>query len=83
MKKPFKETLAFKIAQKVAPIIPFGIGSVAENILNDNSTPPGEVDHEELAPQLIKIGVYIVLAYLFISGKISFEDAEQAKEFIN
>jgi len=80
--KKFKETLAFKILQKVAPAIPFGIGSIAENILNDNSTPAGEIDNNELGPQLIKIGIYIVLVYLVLSGKLTWIDAEQAKDFI-
>jgi len=80
--KKFKETLVFKILQKVAPAIPFGIGSVAENILNDNSTPAGEIDNNELPAQLIKIGIYVVLVYLVLSGKLSWDDAEIAKEFI-
>ncbi len=82
MKKPFKETLAFKILQKVAPAIPFGIGSIAENFLNDNSTPAGELDNNELTPQLIKVGIYVVLVYLVLSGKLSWVDAELAKDFI-
>ena len=80
--KKFKETLVFKILQKVAPAIPFGIGSVAENILNDNSTPAGEIDNNELPAQLIKIGIYVVLVYLVLSGKIDWLEAERVKEFI-
>ena len=82
MKKPFRNTKVFKILQNVLPAIPFGIGSVAENIIRDNSTPAGEVDEKELLPQIIKILFYIVVGILFLTGKITFEDAEAVKEIV-
>ena len=62
--------------------IPFGIGSLASNVLGEVGG-AGNVDKKELPAQLIKIGIYVVLLYLIFNNKLSFEDAENYKEFIN
>lgn len=84
MKKPFKDTKAFQIIKKLSPLISAvpGVGPIAANILDNNSTDPGIVDNKELAPQLVSLGVLIVLAYLALTGRISWEDAEAVKDFV-
>ena len=61
--------------------IPFGIGSLASNVLGEVGG-AGNVDKKELPAQLIKIGIYVVLLYLVFSNKLNMEDAEQYKDFI-
>ena len=61
--------------------IPFGIGSLASNVLGEVGG-AGNVDKKELPAQLIKIGIYVVLLYLVFSGKLNMEDAESYKDFI-
>ena len=62
--------------------IPF-VGEMASNVLTETSnSPAGKVDKEDMIPTLIRMGVVIVLLYLAMSGHISFEDATEAKEFI-
>ena len=61
--------------------IPFGIGSLAANVLGEVGG-AGNVDKKELMPQLVKIGIYVVLLYLVFSGKLNMEDAESYKDFI-
>ena len=48
-----------------------------------SNSPAGKVDKEDMIPTLIRMGVVIVLLYLAMSGKISFDDAEAAKDFLN
>ena len=62
--------------------IPFGIGSLASNILGEVGG-PGNVDKKELPAQLIKIGIYVVLLYLVFSGKLNMETATEYKDFID
>ena len=63
--------------------IPF-VGEMFSNVLTETShSPAGKVDKEDLIPTLVRMGVVIVLLYLALSGKISFDDAEAAKELIN
>ncbi len=63
--------------------IPF-VGEMASNVLTETSnSPAGEVDKDDMIPTLIRMGVVIVLLYLAMSGRISFDDAQQAKEFID
>ena len=87
MKKRFNETKFGKIItspliKSAIGMVPFGIGSTLSNILDKNGTEPGTVDPQSFAPQMMKIAIYIVLVYLALSGKLTWEDAEQAKEFI-
>ena len=62
--------------------IPFGIGSLAANVLGEVGG-AGNVDKKELMPQLVKIGIYVVLLYLVFSGKLDMSQAENYKDFIN
>ena len=63
--------------------LPFGIGSLASNVLAEtDKSKQGTISTEELTPQLIKLGFYIVLVLMALRGWISFEDVEQAKEVI-
>ncbi len=63
--------------------IPF-VGEMAANVLNEvPHSPAGKVDKEDLIPTLVRMGVVIVLLYLAMSGKISFDDATNAKEFLD
>ena len=63
--------------------IPF-VGELGSNILTETAnSPSGKVDKQDLVPTLIRMGVVIVLLYLAMSGKISFDDAEQAKDFLD
>ena len=63
--------------------IPF-VGEMASNVLTETSnSPSGKVDKEDLIPTLVRMGVVIVLLYLAMSGKISFDDATNAKEFLD
>jgi len=62
--------------------IPFGIGSLASNILGEVGG-AGNVDKKELMPQLVKIGIYVVLLYLVFSGKLNMETATEYKDFID
>ena len=87
MKKPFKDTAFFKIlsgpiVKTVLTKIPFGIGSMAGDLLNKNESPEGVMTREKFLHSIIKLGIYSVLIYLALSGKITMEDAEQAKDFI-
>ena len=87
-KKPFSETKFGKIVtgplvKGALGMVPFGIGSALSNVLDQNGTDPGTVDPQSFAPQMMKIVIYVVLIYLALSGKLTWEDAEQAKSFIN
>ena len=87
MKKRWSETRFGKIItspliKSAIGMVPFGIGSTLSNILDKNGTEPGTVDPQSFAPQMMKIAIYIVLVYLALSGKLTWEDAAQAKEFI-
>ncbi len=79
MKKPLE--LIKKVVFSVLKVVP-GVGPIAQNMLDANSTPPGVMDNKELASQLVSLGVLIVLAYLALSGRITWEDAEAVKDFV-
>jgi len=63
--------------------IPF-IGDLGTNILEETTnTKPGQLDKNELFYSLVRLGVLVTLLYLVFSGKLSMEDAEGFKEFID
>ena len=85
-KKKFKDTKVGKIltggfVKGIIKSIPW-VGEVASNVLDDNGTESGKVDKKELPSILIRIGIIAVLLYLAMIGKIGWDEAEQAKEFI-
>ena len=88
MKKKFKETLigkilTSKVAKGILKSVPFGIGSLAGNIIDEvNGSKSGEIDKKSIYPQLIKLALYAALAYLIVSGKITPEQADTAKSII-
>ena len=87
-KKPFNETKFGKIITSplikgALGVLPLGIGSTISNILDQNGTDPGTIDPQSFAQQMMKLAIYGVLAYLALSGKLTWEDAETAKGFIS
>ena len=63
--------------------VPF-VGDVVDNITEGTfQAPEGTLDKNKLYYSIWRLTILCVLLYLVFSGKISFEDAEQAKEFIN
>jgi len=74
----------FGIIKKLSPLLSAipGVGPIIANVLDNNSTPAGVMDKRELWPQLAQLAILAVLVYLVISGKISWDDAEMAKDFI-
>lgn len=88
MKKPFNETrfgkiLSSPIIKGAVSLLPFGVGSIASNILDENATGSGTIDPKTMPVKIMKLVIYAVLVYLFLSNKISVEDAEKAKDFLN
>ena len=86
-KKPFHESKIGKILtnpliKSGLSLIPFGLGSLASNVLDRNGSPVGKVDAKTMPIKIMKVVIYAVLLYLVFSGKIDFEQAGQAKEFI-
>ncbi len=61
--------------------LPFGIGSIAQNVLSPVNG-VGSLDKKELPAQLFKIALYAILVYMVVNGKLSWDDAESAKELI-
>ena len=87
-KKPFKETrigkiLTSPIIKGVLTKLPFGVGSLVSEVVNSTSTPEGSINKEQLTHIIIKMAIYAALIYAVLSGRISWDDAEQAKELIN
>ncbi len=88
MKKPFKERkfgklITSPVAKLLIKSLPFGIGSMAGNILDKTeNSEPGQVNKEDAIPQIVKLAIYGILIYMAIKGGISWEDAEQAKNLI-
>ncbi len=87
-KKKFKETkfgkiITGKIVAGAVKLIPFGIGSLAGNILDENGTESGEIDKKTIYPQLIKLAFYATIGLLIAFGKISPEYGEIVKDFLD
>lgn len=63
--------------------IPF-VGDVADNILDEQpGSPSGQVNRSDLTSKLIRMGILLGILYLVFSGKLSMEEAEGYKEFID
>lgn len=64
--------------------IPFGIGSLAANILDNlNGSKPGEVDGRTILPIIAKLAFYAIIVLAIAKGWITAEDAEIIKGQIN
>ena len=60
------------------------IGDVVENLTESSfEAPEGMLDKNKLMFQVLRIAILCVLLYMVFSGKIDFEEAEQAKEFLD
>ena len=86
-KKPFSETkigkiLTSPIVKGILTKLPFGVGSLMGEVVNSTSTPEGSINREQLIHHLVKLGIYAVLLWLLFSGKISQDEAEFGKDFI-
>lgn len=87
MKKKFKDTKVGKVltggfVKSIIKSIPI-IGDLGGNILDEvDGSEAGEVNKKELPVTLARIGILAIVLYLALSGKIGWDEAEQAKEFI-
>lgn len=63
--------------------IPF-VGDIVENINEETpQAPQGTLDKKKLVIQLIRLAVLVGILYLVFSGKLTMEEAEEYKDFIN
>ena len=80
-KKKFIETrmgklLTGKLVSGVLKTIPFGIGSLAGNILDEvNGSESGSFDPKTLKPQLIKLALYALFAFAVTRGWLTADEA--------
>ena len=87
--KPFNETKLSKVLSNplvkgLIKSIPFGVGSLASNVLDETTTSPtGKWDLKTILPQLLKLAFYGYLAYQFLHGTFTEEDIKQAQKIIN
>jgi hypothetical protein len=88
-KKKFKDTKAFKalnspVVKGLLKSIPFGVGSIAGNVLDETATSPaGEVDKKNIGPQLIKLVIYAFLIYLLLFHGFDMDQLQDAKELLS
>jgi hypothetical protein len=83
MKKIIGKILKSGIAKGIIKSIPFGVGSLAANILDEvNGSKPGQVDKVSILPQLLKLGFYIALAVAVALGKLTVDQADTAKSVV-
>ena len=70
------------IVRGILKSVPF-VGDVVDNITEGTfEAPEGVLDTNKLLYSTLRLAVLCVLLYLAFSGKIDFEQAEQAKDFI-
>jgi hypothetical protein len=87
MKKPFSDTkigkvLTSPIVKASIKLLPFNIGSAAAEMMEKTDTPVGSMNREKAVHHALKLIIYAVILYLVFSGKIGWDDAEQAKDLI-
>ena len=86
-KKKFKNTKVGKIltggfVKGVIKSIPV-VGDLAGNVLDEaDGTEAGQLNKKELPVTLLKVIILTIILYMALSGKIGWEEAEQAKDFI-
>lgn len=87
--KKFKHTkigkfLTSPFAMGLIKTIPFGVGSLAGNVLDETKTSEaGSPDLKTIIPQVIKLIIYAVLAYFALTGAITFDEVDAAQDVIN
>jgi len=52
------------------------------DVVTNNETPEGNLSREQLANNIVKIALYAVLIWFVFSGKIDWDQAGQAKDFL-
>ena len=67
------------LVKAVFKSVPF-VGDIVDNIEND--APAGQLDIKQAWFSAVRLAIIGVLLYLALSGKISWEEAEQGKEFL-
>ena len=87
MKKAFRNTKVGKIltspvVKSALGLIPFGVGSTVTELLTKTDTPEGVMSREKAVHNALKLLIYAALAWAFLSGKISLEQASDAKDII-
>jgi hypothetical protein len=87
VKKPFLQTkvgklLTSPLVKTGLEMVPLGIGSAVSSLLNKNETPEGVISREALVKSLVKIAIYAILVYMVFSNKIDWQQASDAKDFI-
>jgi len=93
-KKKFKETkigklLTSRVAKGLLKSLPLGVGQIAGNILDEKKgdgkgevvSEAGSIDWKDPAT-IVSAVATLVLMYLALTGKLTWEEAEQAKSFI-
>ena len=89
MKKPFNATkigkiLTSPVVKTALGLVPFGLGSAANELLSvQPKQPEGQLQSDRWVFHVLKIAIYAGILYLVFTGKLSMEDAEAAKDFIN
>jgi len=82
-KKIFKKIAASPLLSIGMEMLPFGLGSLAGNLLNKvNDTEEGEVDVKSLVPIIIKMLIYLGLGLLIAKGYLSEGEVNVIKETI-
>lgn len=79
MEKGIGKFLNRPLVKAVLKSVPF-VGDVVDNL--DNDTPKGELDVKQAWFSVVRLAIVGTLLYLALSGKISWEEAEQGKEFL-
>ncbi len=83
LKNKLLDFLKKPIVKGLIKSIPF-IGDIADNVLTETAnSPAGRVDKGDLVTKLVRLTLLVGLLYLVFSGKISFDQAENAKDFLN
>ena len=60
------------------------IGDVVDNLTESTfDAPEGVLDKNKLMYQVLRLAILCVLLYLVFSGKMSMDEATEAKEFLN
>ncbi len=80
----FKDFMKSKTGKMVKAAVQSAVpgGSLMAAFEENIKTPQGEANHQQVILSSIKDGIKLLLWVLVITGKIGWEEAEQASEFI-
>ena len=63
--------------------IPF-VGDIADNILDEQpGSPSGQINRADMTSKIIRMAIMLGLLYLVFSGKLSMDQADEYKDFLN